>query len=64
MYSNNNKMSKVGIVVIAPHHSISVVCNPECGHGLCVENDTCSCDLGYKGRLCNESGICYCTACV
>ena len=29
-----------------------------------MENDTCSCDLGYKGKLCTESGMCYCSTCI
>jgi hypothetical protein len=37
--------------------SLPVVCDPECEHGLCVENDTCSCALGYKGRLCSELDV-------
>ena len=28
-----------------------------------MDNDTCSCVLGYKGKLCTESGMPYCTTC-
>jgi deleted-in-malignant-brain-tumors protein 1 len=30
------------------------VCNPDCVHGRCVQNDTCECGSGYEGPICSE----------
>ena len=35
-------------------HLAAVVCDPPCGNGACVANNTCSCDIGYDGDLCTE----------
>ena len=33
-----------------------VVCNPSCVRGACVANDTCECQFGYDGNLCQNEG--------
>ena len=35
-----------------------VICNPPCVKGSCIANDTCSCQSGYKGALCDIEGKC------
>lgn len=34
----------------------TVVCDPPCDNGVCVDNDTCHCAAGYEGDLCTEEG--------
>ncbi|XP_002168146.1 neurogenic locus notch homolog protein 3 [Hydra vulgaris] len=29
-------------------------CEPSCVNGICTNNNTCTCDVGYKGLRCNE----------
>jgi hypothetical protein len=33
------------------------ICNPECVHGHCVQNNTCECDSGYQGPICSEIAV-------
>ena len=33
----------------------TVVCDPPCQNGVCVQNDTCSCSEGYTGETCDEA---------
>jgi hypothetical protein len=32
----------------------NAICNPTCLNGTCTSPNYCSCDLGYKGTICNE----------
>ena len=34
----------------------TVVCDPSCVSGACVQNNTCSCSEGYEGDICDTAG--------
>ena len=38
-------------------HCLSVVCDPPCENGVCVQNDTCSCSEGFGGNTCAEPDV-------
>jgi hypothetical protein len=52
--------------------SAEAACNPvtDCsGHGVCLPNDTCACNVGFTGASCNQCGTNYynyptCTFCL
>ena len=31
-----------------------VICEPPCDNGVCTEDNSCSCNVGYTGNRCNE----------
>ncbi len=35
---------------------LTVVCDPPCVSGTCVQNSTCSCSEGYEGDICDTAG--------
>ena len=38
--------------------SILVICDPPCQNNApCVANDTCSCDVGYAGPVCESKEL-------
>ena len=56
------------IKVILPtqvlHYILSVtidvyMCNPPCVNGACLRNNTCSCNEGFTGALCEVKGLLY-----
>lgn len=39
---------------------ITVICEPPCATGVCVNNNTCVCPPGYTGELCDTPIITDC----
>ncbi len=53
LYSNNLSCV-LKFCMFCPN--ISVVCDPPCVNGACVQNNNCSCSEGYEGDTCDVSG--------
>ena len=46
-----------GVMTLALFHCVGGYCDPTCVYGECTEGDVCKCNPGYKGEVCDESGM-------
>ena len=44
------------LLIYTLFYCVTVVCNPSCQNGACVDNNTCRCSEGYIGHTCDTVG--------